>query len=108
MSIFERTTIFVKEGGLRRRVPYELVTFDGTTYFSFAPMSLNPMGEMELGDTFIPMDDYFYDDDVLLPEFDKIKFEVQVDSELIFLNQRDCVSGYYDNEPSSDFGYPRE
>jgi hypothetical protein len=107
MSTFERTAIFCKEGGLRRRLPYELVTFDGQTYFSFAPMSLNPMGEMSLGDTFIPMDDYFYDDDVLRPEFDKINFEVQVDSELIFLDQRDGVSGYYDSNPSGEFGYPR-
>ena len=89
-------------------MPYELITFDGHPFFGFEPTLLNPLEDVKVGDTFIPTDDYFFDDNVIRQEFDKIVGEVTVSSENVFLASQGHVSGYYDTNPSSEFGYPRE
>jgi hypothetical protein len=108
MITFERTSIFCKEDGLKRMLPYELITFDGHPFFGFAPAILNRLAGVTINTDIIDdFDDYQYDDDVLRPEFDKIIGEVNVDSEAVFIGMSGNVNGYYDSRPSTEFGYPR-
>lgn len=108
MITFERTSIFCKEDGLKRLLPYEMVNFDGHPFFGFMPMSLTPLAEVTTDTEIIDLGDYAFDDNVIRPEFDKIIGEVIVESEALFLALSDCASGYYDSNPSVEFGYPRE
>ena len=108
MTTFERTAIFCKEDGLRRRLPYEFITFGGHGFISAAPFSLNPFAEVTTGQEIIELDDYHYDDNVQRPEFDKIAFEVEVESEAVFLSLNDGAFAFYDSNPSGELGYPRE
>ena len=107
MTTFRRTAVFCKEDGLRRRLPYELIVFEGHPFFSFVPGPPS-WADVDINTVIMDTPDYEYDDNVIRPEFDKITNEVNVDSETVFLALTEHVTGYYDLSPSAEFGYPRQ
>ena len=107
MSIFDRTAFFSKESGVKKRIPWELIAYGSSGLFiSPMPISLNPFSEVDTDTDVMEVMDSMYDDD-LTESIDDIVSEQMVDSENAFVAMFEGTTGYYDSNPSTEFGYPR-
>ena len=115
MNIFDRTAIFCREkkdADLKpryTRIPWDIISFaDGTIKSKGTFLSPMPVGNMfntvVTTDTITNIVDMLYDDkqDII----DAITDIMYFDSEAAFHAAFGGTVGYYESDPSAEFGYP--
>lgn len=106
-NVFERTAIYSKEGGKIKRIPWDLIAVEGGGFFaSPMPISLNPFAEVGTGTSVMEVQDGLYDDNNPAV-IDEVVGNLYFKSENDFMAKFEGAFGYYDSDPSTEYGYPR-